>query len=136
MIRVDKAYDWLKNHPPLSESDLRFEARVSSRNNSRGIYLREPFEINRTHSLSVTLSPRFHRDAAKTEQIEFEQRLQLLRRPVGGTRRPSAAGQQRPPYQCEGGPTQLETGLHYAELTGIDPAHPERGPLVRLPSPR
>ena len=48
MIRVDKAYDWLKNHPPLSESDLRFEARVSSRNNSRGIYLREPFEINRT----------------------------------------------------------------------------------------
>ena len=29
-------------------------------------------------------------------------------------------------------PTQLETGLHYAELTGTD-RHPERGPLVRLP---
>ena len=56
-----------------------------------------------------------------------------MRRPVGGTRRPSAAGQQRPPYQFEGGPHPLETGLHYAELTGTDPAHPERGPLMRLP---
>ena len=30
-------------------------------------------------------------------------------------------------------PSQLEAGLHYTELTGSDPAHPERGPLVRLP---
>ena len=134
MIRIDKAYDWLKNNLPLSQSDLRFEARVSSRNNARGIYLREPFEINRTHSLTVTLSPRFHRDADKADQINFEQRLQ---------------------FQCEADwiqhagqvllvnsstrinvkvdPTQLESGLHFTELTGFDPAYPDRGPLVRLP---
>jgi len=134
MIRVDKAYDWLKNHPPLSESDLRFEARVSSRNNARGIYLREPFEINRSHSLSVTLSPRFHRDAEKAEQIEFEQRLQFQ----CSASWVEHAGQvllanstQRINVKVD--PTQLEAGLHHAELTGSDPAHPERGPLVRLP---
>ena len=134
MIRVDKAYDWLKNHPPLSESDLRFEARVSSRNNARGIYLREPFEINRSHSLSVTLNPRFHRDAEKAEQIEFEQRLQFQ----CSASWVEHAGQvllanstQRINVKVD--PTQLEAGLHHAELTGSDPAHPERGPLVRLP---
>ena len=134
MIRVDKAYDWLKNHPPLSESDLRFEARVSSRNNARGIYLREPFEINRTHSLSVTLSPRFHRDAAKTEQIEFEQRLQFqCDAPwVEHASQVLLANSARR-INVKVDPTQLEAGLHYAELTGTDPAHPVRGPLVRLP---
>ena len=41
-----------------------------------------------------------------------------MRRPVGGTRRPSAAGQQHRRINVKVDPTQLEAGLHYAELTG------------------
>ena len=70
----------------------------------------------------------------KTEQIEFEQRLQFqCDAPwVEHAGQVLLANSARR-INVKVDPTQLEAGLHYAELTGTDPAHPERGPLVRLP---
>ena len=132
MIRVDKAYDWLKNHPPLSESDLRFEAEFL-RNNSRGIYLREPFEINRTHSLSVTLSPRSIAMQQKPSRLNSNNAYNFNARPwVEHAGQVLLANSARR-INVKVDPTQLETGL-LMRTTGTDPAH-ERGPLCVYPSP-
>ncbi len=133
MIQIHKAYDWLKNNPPITKSDFKFEARVG-RANARGIYLREPFEVNRTHSFSVSIKPVFHRDAPKPEKIKFEKRL-AFRCEADWVECASqlllANSAERINVKVD--PTGLEPGVHYTEVIGTDAADSQGGALVRVP---
>ncbi len=134
MIQIHKAYDWLKNNPTITKSDFKFDVRITSRRNARGIYLREPFEVKRTHSVSVTLIPVFHRDTKPSEKINFEKRL-LLQCNVDWVEHASqillANDSERITVKVD--PTGLAPGVHYTEVVGTDADAPQRGALVRVP---
>ncbi len=134
MIQIHKAYDWLKNNPTITKSDFKFDVRITSRGNARGIYLREPFEVNRTHSVSVTLIPVFHRDTKPSEKINFEKRL-LLQCNADWVEHASqillANDSERITVKVD--PTGLAPGVHYTEVVGTDADAPQRGALVRVP---
>ena len=134
MIQIHKAYDWLKNNPPVTDSDFKFDVRIRSRGNARGIYLREPFEVDRVHSVSVTLNPVFHRDTKPTEKINFEKRL-LLNCEADWVEHASqillANDSERITVKVD--PTGLAPGVHYTEVVGTDADAPQRGALVRVP---
>ena len=121
MIQIHKAYDWLKNNPAITKSDFKFDIRIRSRGNARGIYLREPFEVNRAHSISVTINPVFHRDTKPSEKINFEKRLRL-QCDADWVEHASqillANSSERITVKVD--PTRLEPGVHYTEVVGTD----------------
>ncbi|MBC8325289.1 MAG: S8 family serine peptidase [Verrucomicrobia subdivision 3 bacterium] len=134
MIQIHKAYDWLKNNPAVTDSDFKFDVSIRSRGNARGIYLREPFEVKRVHSVSVTLKPVFHRDTKPTEKINFEKRL-LLHCEADWVEHASqillANDSERITVEVD--PTGLAPGVHYTEVVGTDADAPQGGALVRVP---
>lgn len=134
LMQADRALDWLTAHTDFADNDVRFGIRVPSRGNARGIYLREPFEVDRPQDLRVYVEPHFHRDAPHREQVDFELRIGL--EPTEGWIECAehlvlpAAGRR---LDVRVDPTRLPPGAHYAEIRGIDADAPERGPVFRIP---
>lgn len=134
LIRIDRAWDYLTEYADYADQDLRFELRVRSRGNARGIYLREPYEVNRPLDARVIITPLFHEDADNRDKVDFELRCKLeatapwiecadyLMLMHGGRR-----------LDIRVDPTDLPPGAHYAEIRGYDSSSPERGPVFRLP---
>lgn len=135
LIQTPAAFEALKRDVERNAERYRLEATVSGGN--RGIYLREPHEAGRSaepQEYRVTVKPLFHRDATSQAKVDFRIRLELHSTEdwvqVGTESTLSSEGDLISVYV---NPTDLEPGAHYAEVRGIDPEHPERGPLFRLP---
>lgn len=134
LVQIDKAYEYLKAYREFGDQDVRFEVRISSRGGARGIYLREPFEVDRPLEARVTVSPLFHEDAPSRERVDFEMRCK-----VESTAPWISVGENL--VLMHGGrnldirvdPTGLEPGPHYAEIQGFDASRPDRGPIFRVP---
>ena len=134
LMQTDRAFDWLTTHRDASDRDVRFDIRVSTRDDARGIYLREPFEIDEVQDHRVFVQPHFPEDAPNRAHVDFELRVKLeaterwiecaehLLLPAAGRR-----------LEVRVDPTRLDEGVHYAEIRGFDALHPERGPLFRVP---
>ncbi len=134
LIQVDRAYDYLTRFADVTDEDLRFTVRVPARDNARGIYLREPFEVDRPLDARVMIVPEFHPDADNRAKVEFGLRCRIettaswieaaehLLLMHGGRR-----------LDIRVDPTGLPPGAHYAELRGYDADRPDRGPVFRLP---
>ena len=134
LVQIDKAYEYAKQFVQYADQDLRLEVRVPGRDNARGIYLREPYEVDRPLDARVTVTPVFHEDADNRAKVDFELRCTLkstaewvqcadhLLLMHGGRR-----------IDLRVDPTKLPVGVHYAEVDGYDAASPERGPIFRLP---
>ena len=135
LIQTPATFDALKRDVGRNAELHRIEATVSGGN--RGIYLREPHEAGddaRPQEYRVTIKPLFHPDATSQEKVDFRIRLELQSTEdwvqVGTEATLSSEGDLISVFV---NPTELEPGAHYAEVRGIDPDHPERGPLFRLP---
>lgn len=134
MIRIDKAWEYLQEHRRHADQDLRFEIKVSNRNNARGIYLREPFEFVRPVESTVTVTPRFHEKADNRKKVKFEMRFNL---------ECDADWVSHPDHllMMHGGryfrvrvdSSKLKPGTHYTEIRAIDANSPDRGPVFRVP---
>ncbi len=134
LMQTDLAFDWLTTHTDHPDRDVRFGIRVQSRGNARGIYLREPFEVDEPQDLRVYVEPHFHEDVPNREKVDFEVRVRLepserwiecaehLVLPAAGRR-----------LDVRVDPTDLPEGAHYAEILGMDATNPERGPVFRVP---
>ena len=134
LIQVDRAFDYLTDNTDAADNDVRFDIRVQSRGNARGIYLREPFEVDEPQDARITINPVFHDDASNRDKVDFELRVKLeatehwigcaehLVLPQAGRR-----------IDVRVDPTQLPKGVHYAEIRGFDATSPERGPIFRIP---
>lgn len=135
LIQTPAAFEALKRDVGRNAELNRIEATVSGGN--RGIYLREPHESGddaKPQEYRVTVKPLFHPDATSQEKVDFRIRLELDSTEdwvsVGTEATLSSTGDLISIFVD---PTKLNPGAHYAEVRGIDPDHPERGPLFRLP---
>lgn len=135
LIQTPAAFDALKRDVNRNSEMYRLEATLS--NGNRGVYLREPHEAGddaEPQEYRVTVKPLFHPDATSQEKVDFRIRLELQSTEdwvqVGPESTLSSVGDLISVFVD---PTDLEPGAHYAEVQGIDPDHPERGPLFRLP---
>ncbi len=134
LMQIDKAFDYLREHHDAPYNDVRFDVRVTTRDNARGIYLREPFELDRVCDARVVVKPIFPEDADNRAKVDFELRCRL---------EPTARWIECADYYLlpHGGrrldvrvdPTRLDEGAHYAEIRAYDAAAPERGPVFRIP---
>jgi tripeptidyl-peptidase-2 len=110
---------------------------VSIMGGGRGIYLREPHEAGddaQPQEFRVTVKPDFHPDATSDEKVAYRIRLTLE-----STANWVRCGEQMTVMSVGEtltvlvDPRELPPGAHFAEVYGVDPEHPERGPLFRLP---
>ena len=135
LIQTPATFEALARDAGRNSELIRIEATVSG--GKRGIYLREPLESSdeaEPQEFRVIVQPLFHPDASSQEKVDFRIRLELH-----STENWVRVGPQATLASTGDGisvfvdPTELEPGAHYAEVRGLDPEHPERGPLFRLP---
>ncbi len=134
LIQIDRAFDYIKEHGQAIDQDARFEINVSTRDGARGIYLREPFEVDRVTDARVYVSPEFHEDVDSRVKVGYELRCKL----ESTARWIECAdymllmhGGRRLDVRVD--PTGLAPGAYYEEIRGYDAMNPERGPLFRIP---
>lgn len=131
MINIPRAFDQLANYEQSDDVNVRYAVTVEG---NRGVYIREPWDQNRTHEPIVTINPTFPEDALSQDKVDFERRITLV----------STGDWVRVPeslYMLQSGdsfrayidPTELPMGSHFAEIQGFDAEAPERGPLFRVP---
>ncbi len=132
LLQIDRAFEYAKEFAEYADQDVRFEVSVSG--GGRGVYLREPYEIDQTVETQVNVTPIFHDDADNRDKVDFELRVALestvdwvecadyLMLMHGGRR-----------MQILIDPTRLAPGAHYAEVRGYDSNSPDRGPIFRVP---
>lgn len=135
LIQTPAAFDALKRDANRNAELLRLEATLT--NGKRGVYLREPHEAGddaQPQEYRVTVKPLFHPDATSQQKVDFRIRLELQSTEdwvhVGPEATLSSEGDMISIFVD---PASLDAGAHYAEVQGIDPNHPERGPLFRFP---
>ncbi|MGH7128057.1 MAG: tripeptidyl peptidase II, partial [Planctomycetaceae bacterium] len=134
LLQVDKAHEHLVQSAGATGELLRFQVRVPTRDNARGLYLRETHETDEPLTASVSIRPTFHEDADPREKIEFVMRVNLeANEPWIEAGQHLLLTHDDRQLSVRVDPTQLEPGAHYAELRGLDAGRPERGPLFRLP---
>lgn len=134
LIQIDRAFDYVREFADYTDQDVRFDVRISTRGNARGVYLREPYEVDRIQDARVYVTPHFHDDADNRDKVAFELRCNL---------EPTARwiecadhlllmhGGRRLDIRID--PTRLPPGAYYEEIRGYDATNPERGPIFRIP---
>lgn len=134
LIQTDAAYAALTEHADAVGDLLRFEATLPSREGDRGIYLREPRELDLPTETTVSVEPVFRKQDPSRDRADFEMTLAIE------TTADWVAAPEYLPLTSGGGrltirvdPTELAGGPHYAEVQGFDSENRDRGPLFRLP---
>lgn len=132
VLQVPEAYKHLRQYS--ADPVQRLDIDVTVGNDQRGIYLREPDEVQRIHDVTVKLQPKFRESATGAERVDFELRLRLQSTAdwvrTGDYLLLTHGAEQ---FQVLVDPTQLAPGAHYAEIQGFAAEAAGRGPLVRVP---
>ncbi len=133
LLQVDKAFD---HHLEVASDAEAIEITVSlpARNNSRGIYLRDAFETNKTFAATVQLQPQLENIDDNAVKLIYEVPTLLHANAdwvkVGSHLLLTNGGAN---FGVEVEAAALKPGLHLAEVIGLHAEHPERGPLFRVP---
>jgi len=135
LIQTPAAFEALARDAGRNSELLPLEVSVSG--GGRGIYLRERHEAGddaQPQEFRVTVKPDFHPDATSDEKVGYRIRLKLQSTAdwvrCGEQMTVSSVGEL---LSVLVDPRELPPGPHFAEVYGLDPEHPERGPLFRLP---
>ncbi|MEL6482240.1 MAG: hypothetical protein AAFQ75_12380, partial [Pseudomonadota bacterium] len=75
MLQVDAAYEHLVNYHDDRYTDVTFHARGPG--NTRGIYLREPYETDEPSEISVSFRAEWLEDADNRRKTDFDMRLAI-----------------------------------------------------------
>ncbi|MBZ0269705.1 S8 family serine peptidase [bacterium] len=134
LLRIDRAWDWLQAHRPYSDTGLRFDVSIASRDDARGIYLREAEETGRVTEVVVTVDPHFRRDVDNREKVDFQADVTIAA-DADWVQVPDVMHLQNGgrTFRVRVDPRGLPVGVHYAEVTGTDVARPNAGPIFRVP---
>jgi tripeptidyl-peptidase-2 len=134
LIQVDRAFEHHIEWQTSTGQKIPIEVSVLSPPGARGILLREPAQTDRIFEGTIALKPRFPKDADRKLLLDYQLPIRLV---------PSAdwieIGQHLLLFQdgdhipITVDPRNLDPGAHRAEVLGFDDAHPERGPLFRIP---
>jgi len=134
LVQIDRAFDHLTHHAAAVGELLPIEARLANRSRARGVYLREPHEVDRPTETTVRVRPVFPEGANNRNKVGFQLRLAiqstaewvttgqfLLLTQGGGT------------FSVHVDPSELSPGAHFAEVCGYDADTPDRGSMFRFP---
>lgn len=134
LIQTPDAFEALARDQGRPAELIRIAATTGGK---RGIYLREPLQAGDDadpQEFRLNVAPQFHPDATSMEKVNFHLRLELQSTAdwvrCGEQITLAAAGEL---MSVLVDPRELEPGVHFAEIYGIDPEHPDRGPLLRFP---
>jgi tripeptidyl-peptidase-2 len=134
MLQVDRAWDYLIEHDDVIDEEVRYEVSIEEREGGRGVYLREPFETDEPALVRVTVKPQFPEETPSTDKVDYEMQFRLqptspwvtvsdsMRLTHGGSR-----------FRVHIDPTDLEPGVHFAQVLGYDALAEEKGPIFRVP---
>ncbi|CAJ1977041.1 unnamed protein product [Sphenostylis stenocarpa] len=103
---------------------------------SRGIYLREAKDCQQPMEWTVQVDPKFHEDANKLDELAvFEEFIELHSSDETIVKAPEylLLTHNGRTFNIIVDPTNLNGGLHYFEVYGIDYKAPWRGPIFRVP---
>ncbi|KAH9603507.1 hypothetical protein KSS87_010023 [Heliosperma pusillum] len=146
LMQVDKAFEYVKQS--LDAPSVWYEVKINLSGKTtptfRGIYLREAFACQQpAESLmyccqqwTVQVAPKFHRDASNLDDlVPFEECIELHSSDTTVVKAPEylLLTHNGRSFNVIVDPTNLEDGLHYYEVYGIDSKAPWRGPLFRIP---
>jgi tripeptidyl-peptidase-2 len=134
LLQVDRTFESLKQHADDAGEMLRFAVDLPDRDNARGIYLRENHETRKPLETRVSLRPLFDDKADNRSKLDFEMRFALqTTEPWVQTGEHLMLTHGGRIFQVHVNPSELEPGVHFAEVRGYDTASPQRGPIFRLP---
>jgi tripeptidyl-peptidase-2 len=134
MLQVDKAWDHLVAHSGAPDDGVRYEVSIEDADGDRGVYLREPFENDRPLMFRPVVTPLFHEDADNRDKVDFLMRVRLDATAdwidVADSLLLMHGGRS---FRARVDPTNLEPGVHFAQILGFDADNPQRGPLFDVP---
>jgi tripeptidyl-peptidase-2 len=134
LVQVDRAFDHLTAHAAAVGELLPIEARLANRSAARGLYLREPHEVDRPTETSIRVRPVFPEVADNRSKVEFQLRLAIQSTSNWVTTgRFLLLTQGGGSFSVHVDPNELSPGAHFAEVCGYDADAPDRGPLFRFP---
>ncbi|XP_053404432.1 tripeptidyl-peptidase 2-like isoform X2 [Mercenaria mercenaria] len=133
LVQVEKAYEYLLGHCKSAESKTEFN--ISCSGNGRGIYIREPLELEKPLVVAVSIEPvQYEGITEKEEKISFCMQLNLTC---------DASYVQCPSHlelmnttrsvSVKVDPRGLPEGVHYTEVCAYDVTCVEKGPVFRIP---
>jgi tripeptidyl-peptidase-2 len=143
LINAVKAVEYLKKHGGKMGENVHFGVSIPSRNNARGIYLRDAVELIGPLTFGVLIKPRFDHavvrsDKEMAELLDLELDLEL--RPsdkwVACPERMtllSALERGGQSFNIRLDTSALSPGAHFATVSGIDASDPDRGALFQVP---
>ncbi|KAI9300609.1 hypothetical protein BJ944DRAFT_170558 [Cunninghamella echinulata] len=140
-IQVEKAWEYLESYKDDKDLDILFEAVVNKRGRQRGIYLRELDETSQVQFISVKVRPTFmgekdpENPLYNRAKFNYESRVAIISTHSWITVPDFVyLHSEGNTFQVKVDPLALpESEFHYGEVVGYDTAHPERGPIFRVP---
>ncbi|KAL9317577.1 hypothetical protein ACSQ67_014094 [Phaseolus vulgaris] len=138
LMQVDKCYEYIKQSQNIPSVSYQIMVKKSGKTKpwSRGIYLREANDCRQPMEWTVQVDPKFHEDANKLEELAmFEEFIELHSSDETVVKAPEylLLTHNGRTFNIIVDPTNLNDGLHYYELYGIDYKAPWRGPIFRIP---
>ncbi|RDX94509.1 Tripeptidyl-peptidase 2, partial [Mucuna pruriens] len=138
LMQVDKCYEYIQQSQNIPSVRYQINIKQSGKTNplSRGIYLREANACQQPTEWMVQVDPKFHEDANKLEELAvFEECIELHSSNKTVVKAPEylLLTHNGCTFNIFVDPTDLNDGLHYYEVYGIDCKAPWRGPLFRIP---
>ncbi|KAK9724622.1 hypothetical protein RND81_05G087400 [Saponaria officinalis] len=138
LMQVDKAFEYVRQS--LDAPSVWYEVKINLSGKTtptyRGIYLREASVCQQAAEWTVQVSPKFHKDASNIDDlVPFEECIELHSSDTTVVKAPEylLLTHNGRSFNVIVDPTNLEDGLHYFEVYGIDSKAPWRGPLFRIP---
>ena len=135
LIQVDKALAYVRTHKDRADEDVRYDVRVLSAPGGRGIYLREPHDLDRPREFRVFVDPKLHEDADHRRRVQLDQRIRLVATQpwidVADHLLLTHGGRR---FDVRVDPTAVSgEGAHFGWVEGHDARVAGRGPLFRIP---
>ncbi|KAL9240459.1 hypothetical protein vseg_014675 [Gypsophila vaccaria] len=138
LMQVDKAFEYVRQS--LDAPSVWYEVKINLSGKTtptyRGIYLREKSACQQPAEWTVQVAPKFHEDASNLDDlVPFEECIELHSTDTTVVKAPEylLLTHNGRSFNVIVDPTNLEDGLHYYEVYGIDSKAPWRGPLFRIP---
>ena len=144
LINAPAAVAYATAHHGKAGQDVEFQVSVPSRANARGLYLRDPSEMDGPLTFGVHVRPHFEHAGVDRSNAELEQLLGLeidlkLVSTAPWVVAPSemvlTSGMDRggQSFAVRLDPSGLPPGAHFARVQAVDAGDPGRGPLFSLP---
>ncbi|KAK7483877.1 hypothetical protein BaRGS_00024894 [Batillaria attramentaria] len=132
ILNVEKAFDHISEYAHCQERNVLFNVTCSG--NNRGIYIREPQQLEKPTEAAVTVEPSFEDRAGQEERIAFSAQFRLVCE-KSWVRCPSHFELMNVTrsFSVKVDPRGLPEGAHYTEICAYDVQCIAKGPVFRVP---